>query len=57
MVDLMKNSRRTFVKNAIGSGVLLSLSSILRAAREKRKVVVVDGHPDDPECGAGRFPV
>jgi LmbE family N-acetylglucosaminyl deacetylase len=49
----MKNSRRTFVKNAIGSSVLLSLSSLLYAASEKRKVVVVGGHPDDPECGAG----
>jgi LmbE family N-acetylglucosaminyl deacetylase len=56
-----KNSRRNFLKNTItgtaGAG-LLSLSSVLQAqpvnnSAGKKKIVVVGGHPDDPESGCG----
>ncbi len=51
------HTRRAFVKSALGGAGLLSLTTLLQAhptqAVEKRKIVVVGGHPDDPECGAG----
>lgn len=51
------NPRRKFVKNALGSVGLLTLPALLQAqpatTSEKKKIVVVGGHPDDPECGAG----
>src|SRR5205809_25586 len=54
-------SRRNFLKNTLaGTGGLglLTLSSVLQAqplknAAEKKKIVVVGGHPDDPESGCG----
>src|SRR5436190_16114686 len=54
-------SRRNFLKNTLactGSLGLLTLSSVLQAqpfknAAEKKKIVVVGGHPDDPESGCG----
>ncbi len=51
-------SRRQFVKSAAGSMGLVSLPSLLQAQSqqenfEKKKIVVVGGHPDDPECGCG----
>ena len=56
-----KNNRRNFIKNtavAAGSFSLVSLSSVLQArpgknTAEKKKIVFVGGHPDDPECGCG----
>lgn len=55
------NSRRNFIKNTLSgtAGVgLLSLSSVLQAQpvekpAGKKKIVVVGGHPDDPESGCG----
>jgi LmbE family N-acetylglucosaminyl deacetylase len=51
------HSRRDFVKNAVSSMGLLSLPSLLTAQTgkpvEKKKIVAVGGHPDDPECGCG----
>jgi LmbE family N-acetylglucosaminyl deacetylase len=49
----MNKSRRTFVKNTVAGTGLLSLSSMVFGAVQKKKVVVVGGHPDDPECGVG----
>ena len=56
----MKNSshsRRHFVKNTAGGLGLITLPSILQANKnerfEKRKIVCVGGHPDDPESGCG----
>ena len=48
------NSRRKFFKASAGSLGLLTLPQLLYGqTAEKKKVVVVGGHPDDPECGAG----
>lgn len=51
------DSRRKFFKKALGSFGLLTLPALLNArpgaASDKRKIVVIGGHPDDPECGAG----
>ena len=52
------SSRRSFVKNTAGSLGLLTLPSLLHSqsaikSQEKKKIVVVGGHPDDPECGCG----
>jgi LmbE family N-acetylglucosaminyl deacetylase len=43
------------MKNSIGGAGLLSITSLLNAEpqAEKKKIVVVGGHPDDPECGCG----
>lgn len=48
-----------FMKNTIGGGLgMLTLPFLLQGQTnssdvEKRKIVVVGGHPDDPECGCG----
>ncbi len=51
------SSRRQFVKNTAGGLGLISLPSILQVREndnlEKRKIVCVGGHPDDPESGCG----
>lgn len=51
------NSRRGFVKNAAAGLGLLPLSSLLHAQpnkkADKKKIVCVGGHPDDPESGCG----
>jgi LmbE family N-acetylglucosaminyl deacetylase len=51
------NSRRQFVKNTAAGLGLLSLPSLLSAnpsnRLEKKKIVCVGGHPDDPESGCG----
>jgi LmbE family N-acetylglucosaminyl deacetylase len=51
------NSRRQFVKNASAGLGLLSFPSLLNAQNklgtEKKKIVCVGGHPDDPESGCG----
>jgi LmbE family N-acetylglucosaminyl deacetylase len=50
-------SRRSFVKSTIKAGTLVTLPSLLHGqtlqAAEKKKIVVVGGHPDDPESGMG----
>ncbi len=49
-------SRRQFVKNTTTGLALFSLSSLLHAQTEnieKKKIVCVGGHPDDPESGCG----
>src|ERR1700739_1915052 len=49
------NSRRNFVKTT-GLG-LMTLPSLLHtkpiSSQEKKKIVCVGGHPDDPESGCG----
>ena len=55
------NSRRNFLQNtlaATGSFGLLSITGVLQAQpaknpTDKKKIVVVGGHPDDPESGCG----
>lgn len=50
------NNRRQFVKTAASGLGLLSLSSLVHAGEqhtEKKKIVCVGGHPDDPESGCG----
>jgi len=51
------NSRRQFVKNTAAGLGLLSLPSLLSASPtnpiEKKKIICVGGHPDDPESGCG----
>ena len=53
----MTNSRRNFVKQAGASIGALSLPSLLQAAPvdniNKKKIVCLGGHPDDPESGCG----
>lgn len=50
-------SRRQFVKNTAAGLGLLTLPSLLNAQSnnkiEKKKIVCVGGHPDDPESGCG----
>ncbi len=56
-MKVSSNSRRRFVKNIAGGLGLISLPSILQSREnenaEKRKIVCVGGHPDDPESGCG----
>ena len=51
------NTRREFVKGTAAGLGLLTLPSLLSASPnsliEKKKVVCVGGHPDDPESGCG----
>lgn len=51
------NNRRQFVKNAATGLGLLSLPALLQAKQnkvlEKKKIVCVGAHPDDPESGCG----
>jgi len=51
------NTRRQFVKGTAAGIGLLSLPGILNAGiatrSQKKKVVCVGGHPDDPESGCG----
>ena len=50
-------TRRQFVKNTTAALGLLPLSALLHAQTkrnsEKKKIVCVGGHPDDPESGCG----
>ena len=50
-------SRRRFVKNSIAGAGLLSLPNLLTAQNigisDKKKIVCVGAHPDDPESGCG----
>jgi LmbE family N-acetylglucosaminyl deacetylase len=51
------NTRRRFVKNTAAAIGLATLPSLLSAEPsappEKKKIVCVGGHPDDPESGCG----
>ena len=51
------HTRRQFVKNASAVVGLLSLPDLLNAQNklqaQKKKIVCVGGHPDDPESGCG----
>ncbi len=49
------NTRRQFIKQSITGVGFVSLPSLLQAVDQasKKKIVVVGGHPDDPESGAG----
>jgi LmbE family N-acetylglucosaminyl deacetylase len=51
------NTRRAFVKNTAAGLGLLTLPALLNAKPakplEKKKIVCVGGHPDDPESGCG----
>jgi len=51
------NTRRQFVKNAAAGIGLLTLPNLLSAdplnPAQKKKIVCVGGHPDDPESGCG----
>lgn len=51
------NNRRQFVKNAATGLGLLSLPALLQVKQnkvlEKKKIVCVGAHPDDPESGCG----
>ena len=51
------NTRRDFVKNTAAGLGLLTLPMLLSAnatsSFEKKKIVCVGGHPDDPESGCG----
>ncbi|HZY35683.1 MAG TPA: PIG-L deacetylase family protein [Mucilaginibacter sp.] len=56
-MDASNNSRRTFVKSAAAGIGVLTLPGLLHAKpvkpSDKKKIVCVGGHPDDPESGAG----
>ena len=47
----MSHSRRGFLKNSLSTAGLITLPSLLYAqvndAADKKKIVVVGGHPDD----------
>jgi LmbE family N-acetylglucosaminyl deacetylase len=50
------NSRRSFIKKSAASGAAaLSLPHLITGDKKNagKKIVVVGGHPDDPECGVG----
>ncbi len=53
----MTNTRRNFVKNTTAVLGALSLPNLLQASakenKEKKKIVCLGGHPDDPESGCG----
>jgi LmbE family N-acetylglucosaminyl deacetylase len=53
----MTNTRRDFVKKASATVGALGLSGLLQASPvekvEKKKIVCLGGHPDDPESGCG----
>lgn len=50
-------SRRQFVKTSVAGATLISLPNLLNAQSsgtvEKKKIVCVGAHPDDPESGCG----
>jgi LmbE family N-acetylglucosaminyl deacetylase len=48
-------SRRNFIRKAVTGVGFLSLPTLLHpsAADSKKKIIVVGGHPDDPESGMG----
>ncbi|HEU0064986.1 MAG TPA: PIG-L deacetylase family protein [Flavisolibacter sp.] len=56
-MQITDNSRRNFVKKSLGSLGFITLPAILHPQTntqfKKSKIVVVGGHPDDPECGCG----
>ncbi len=53
----LDNSRRGFLKASFAGAGALTLPELLygspTVSQKRKKVVIVGGHPDDPECGAG----
>ncbi len=56
-MHITSNSRRGFVRDTLGAISLITLPSLLQARSQKvpdkKKIVIVGGHPDDPESGCG----
>jgi LmbE family N-acetylglucosaminyl deacetylase len=55
-MEKSRNTRRQFVKNTATGLGLLSLPSLIHAQNgraDKKKIVCIGGHPDDPESGCG----
>lgn len=56
-MDTTSKSRREFVKKSVLGTGLLTLPNLLNAQNngsvEKKKIVCIGGHPDDPESGCG----
>ncbi|MBC6492810.1 PIG-L family deacetylase [Flavihumibacter stibioxidans] len=54
---MSSKNRREFLQQGLAATAMLSLPSLLNArpagTNEKRKIVCVGGHPDDPESGCG----
>src|SRR4051794_3672105 len=52
-----RNNRRAFVKSAAMGMGALTLTNLIHAREQapvnKKKIVCVGGHPDDPESGCG----
>src|SRR6516164_376666 len=57
MMKLSKNNRRQFIKNVSAGMGALYLPALARSEdkppEQKKKIVCVGGHPDDPESGCG----
>lgn len=57
MTSTSSSSRRRFVKQTLAGAGFVSLPELLNArnnpASEKKKIVCVGAHPDDPESGCG----
>src|SRR4051794_1141136 len=53
----MGQSRRKFMRNVSAAVGTLALPSLLNAQKkpitDKKKIVCIGGHPDDPESGCG----
>ena len=53
IMEKAPSSRRKFFKNAVGGVGLMTIPGLLQAqevsASNQRKIVVIGGHPDDPE--------
>jgi LmbE family N-acetylglucosaminyl deacetylase len=56
-MSICKNNRRKFMQQSATGLGMLSLPALLNAQvtnkKDKKKIVCVGGHPDDPESGCG----
>src|SRR4051812_27969320 len=56
-MSISKNNRRKFLQQSTAAIGMLSLPALLSAQvankKDKKKIVCVGGHPDDPESGCG----
>src|SRR4249920_1947089 len=56
-MSISKNNRRKFLQQSTAALGMLSLPALLNAQvtskKDKKKIVCVGGHPDDPESGCG----